>query len=186
MMIRILILIFIFMCSSFKPVLADPTPSISYLMNEPASLFDLGMFKLNWHLKNTSILFGTKFDSKSVTVDAIYTFDQNQITIGFSAGEVMSNIDAGKEYCQEIIGGIKKTLFVNPHTGIPFDIGGMNTYKLIFSHEGFYEKKDQPKNLYSDLAKITKIFGRVIIEKKESFFFCISSLLSKEITYSQE
>ena len=92
MMIRILILIFVFMCSSFKPVLADPTPSISYLMNEPASLFDLGMYKLeqalNWiYLNNDSEL----------TVVVNYHWVKNRISILFIDHKKRVNRDEVKK-----------------------------------------------------------------------------------------
>ena len=56
MVIRILMLIFVSLCSSYKPVSAEPTPSITYLMSEPASLLDLGIFKLNMFLESSRIL----------------------------------------------------------------------------------------------------------------------------------
>ncbi len=178
MMIRILILIFIFMCSSYKPVLAGPTPSMSYLMNEPASLLDMGMFKLNMHLSNS--LFR---DSTGTVLKVNYDFDENRITIGIVSFKEVSNIDKGKEYCREIIDNIKLALLVNPNTGAPFvsDVPGI--LQIFFSHEGFYKKKNQPKNLYSDLDKLTDIGVVVGIEDNKTSLTCKSPLLSKEIMY---
>src|SRR3972149_9288044 len=175
MMIRILIVILIFMCSSYKPVLAEPTPSMSYLMNEPASLFDLGMFKLNKHLKDGW--------SDDVTVpQAVYDFHEDRILIGFMPFKEIFKIDKGKEYCRDIIGRIKILLLVDFRTGETHFPNGMTLKDIFFSHEGFHEKKNEPKNLGSDLAKIIDVGVSVPIEKGK-MLPCRSPLLSKEIMY---
>jgi len=42
--------------NSFSTVYSDPDSSVKYLMNEPASLFDIGMIRLERHMEEFYII----------------------------------------------------------------------------------------------------------------------------------
>ena len=103
---------FILIATSYDITSSEPTLKIRYLMNEPMSLFDFGMYKLNEHLKSSSEYI---LDKREGVVIAVYDPDKNRINI---LGEAyIDDITQARKVCNDTISSIKSTLGVSYKTG---------------------------------------------------------------------
>ena len=144
----------------------EPTPAVRYLMNEPVTLFDLGMLRLEQ-------LFG----SFTVPVHVTYQWKENRIAIDVFLPSNMETKSVQKVRCKKVITGIKNILMVNAQTGKPFSFSH-SLLPELFSHVGF-TSTDKPKNVAAELDTITEVSVRVFN------VMCKSALLSKEILFTQ-
>jgi len=155
-------------CAAPIPSLAEPSPTVQYLMDEPASLFDLGMKSLNYSLSE---------GMKDVDVFAGYSWEENRIEITVYDVEVPDTIPNEKARCAKLVEQVKRHLaVVNGKT--PMKISGLGIY---FSHTG-YKNTKQPKNVATDLDAITTI--RVHVSQAKDVT-CESPLLSTKVMYSE-
>lgn len=171
---------------------AEPTPKISYLMNEPASLFDLGMFALNEQLRRNILFLDSepkKWISKGL-IWAYYDWDKNRIKIFYR--NILDNPfpgtkDESKNKCKDIMVFIKLHLFVDGLTG-KFFLGKENSSMAdLFGHFD-YTNKNEPKGLSAELDNITEIsvFFPYKTKNKEGHIRCTSPLLSKEVSFIEK
>lgn len=159
---------------------ADPSQNIKYLMNEPVSLFDLGILRLNEQVKGLKLTNGGKLES---TVD--YEWDRNRIRIlvfGPSDMHPKSLMEA-KNWCHESFRSIRLTFGVNPDKGIPSYLD-KSLLSVYFSHQE-YLKGNKPKNIEAELDNITEIVAVFTIEDKDKTTIkCQGPLVSNEILFS--
>lgn len=149
----------------------EPTPAVRYLMNEPVTLFDLGMLRLEQ-------LFGSfTVGSFTVPVHVTYQWKENRIAIDVFLTSNMEAKSVQKVRCKEVITGIKNILMVKAQTGKPFSFSH-SLLPELFSHVGF-TSTDKPKNVAAELDTITEVSVRVFN------VMCKSALLSKEILFTQ-
>ena len=152
-------------------VCAEPSPAIQKLMNEPASLFDLGMHNLNDHLAYA-------FPAKGINVTvANYDYSRNRIRI--SRSETLdSGQDFAKSICETYAQEIKGALGV--HDG---DKLILNTIGSFFAHDG-YENKKTPKNIGIEIRNITEI--EVILFCRGGSVTCYGALDGKSINFKNK
>lgn len=81
------ILVIVVMCLGITNVFAEPTPTVRWLMNEPVSLFDLGMYRLSLECDKWGVKFGDQLAMvlkiklrNGPFVDVSYDWDNNRIT----------------------------------------------------------------------------------------------------------
>ena len=172
--------IFVFVMTSLCS--AEPTPTVSYLINTPTSVFDFGMYRLQVDL-NTS--YRTQFGGH---ITLIYIWPKNKILIRVSAPR--KRFDEGEKEaklrCKEIINLIKSDLSIDTTTGQPLeDEGSLVTF--YFSHMG-YQLKSEPKNLYEELDNITEIWVHTSCRKngKTKFLNARAPLLGTDIFFSEK
>lgn len=173
-------MVFVLIAATYRIASSEPTPKINYLMNEPASLFDLGMYRLGEGLSNAVIL-----KENRISAAPFYDWDKNRIKIkGFSSINKSLDMKEAKLLCSDVIRRIKSYLMVDSETGKSF-LGTHSIFESFFSHDG-YKNKSEPSDLYSDIDNITEIEAYVGEEGKEFKINCKSPLMSKEIMFSSE
>jgi len=146
---RCLIVMFIGATAS---AVAEPTPTVSALMNQKVSLFSFGLFRLDEHVSRvTRDLPGF--------AGAEYDWDKNRIEISytdFSRRTCKENDREGCEReCKKVVDRIWETLCIGD---------SCNSYNVIsryFSHSGFTTKdvfnKKTDKELADSLIDITTV-----------------------------
>lgn len=184
----VLLLVVLFPLNAF----ASPDKTVTYLMNQPLSLFDSGMIRLNsrvedfaHYIKNGYKNYGLgKFseimDSSDLDSSAEYDWDSNRIIINvnlmvryhktFQANQL-------KELSRIIIKRFKYILGYSP------DYHRRVINRGFFSHQG-YQMKNNPKNLMEDLDNITQI-KFTVMQLNAKDFTAVSKLTSKEVFFSQ-
>jgi hypothetical protein len=92
--------------ASFSIQAADP-PEITWLRDTPASLFDVGMLKLNLHLQKLRFSDKTEMNPR-----ASYDYDRNSIRVDVSLFEIKPSrgVDAAKAKCEEGIKTLRQIL----------------------------------------------------------------------------
>lgn len=138
---------------------AEPTPTVSYLMNTPVSMLDFGMFKLNTLLNDESAKLMISKTKPTIGVD--YDWDSNRIKIiilYYSKKELNEVHDMKKEITL-LIEQIKGAYFQYEHkAGKPTRARkfGVSMIDRCFTPPGFVSAV-QPKNLVEELDKIIEI-----------------------------
>ena len=143
---------------------AEPTPTISYLMNTPVSMLDFGIYRLENFLigdvSNLAIPLGSEIKPD---IQVAYLYNSNRIQIIFSYGLLLERnikqiekIDLKTEIAK-LIKQIKfMYFFLDFETGKPRQ-GCCSSIDRFFSHQG-YGLKGEPKNLNKELDEITEIY----------------------------
>ncbi len=162
---------------------AEPSSSVTYLMNEPFSLFDWGLYKLEDSLKDTKFKDLHLIFRTLSSVD--YEWNKNVINITLTIYPSYSSLSKGdpKKICRSALTSIKERYGF----GWEKDIRFLVSIKRFFQHKG-YEKKDEPKTLMEDLEAMTKITVQVLASETDKPAFskqasCISRLLEEEIFF---
>ncbi len=147
---------------------AEPGPVGKWLMNEPASLWDVGMYRLEEYVHGWK----GAHPLASYISRIRYDWDQNRIIIDI----FVRKEDFEKEKCASIIKEVRDSGGVG-EDGKPFTPCGYSYYSHLFSHLGF-KNKDQPENYRQRLDKIFRIKVQFAIGS------CEGKLLSNEVLYS--
>jgi hypothetical protein len=126
---------------------ADPGPVVQWLMNEPASLFDLGMYRLEKDTERKKIpIFGTSSD---IMHYASYDWNKNRIKVGY----VAYVIPFTKILCKKYLNSARSTLgFVLGGEAV----AGASISAKFFQHNG-YHKKSQPNKHMNKLDQIITV-----------------------------
>lgn len=128
---------------------AEPSRVPNWLMNEPMSLWDWGIYRTDkrmQQIKEFSSLFKAQFFSGS----ASYDWDANRIKL--FAMFIGETTEAG---CIEHIKKTKGAFLMYKWDAKEQIAQAPVTMAGLFSHEGGYQSKGQPKDLGEQLANIT-------------------------------
>jgi hypothetical protein len=158
---------------------AEPGITILRLMDEPASLFDIGMIRTSQYVEKYCK--DSKFNDGKVRTHAYYVWDINRIHIQMFAyiKKTMtkkSEIIGAKKYLSEF----KEQFGINPGTGEYTD-SDYNSSQLanLFSHSG-YDNRSLPKNFGEEIDKIIRISIQVYDSNHDMVTDCDCPLLSPE------
>lgn len=161
---------------------AEPSRVPTWLMNEPMSLFDWGMYKTDQHMRERLKAVDITFSAKYFHASAQYDWKENRIKLNaMFTGDASAVTDAA---CIEHIKKAKAA-FLNYAWEAKEQIqeapGVMAT---LFSHEGSYQSKGQPKDVGEQLANIA-VMEVVMMSTSSSGFTpqskCSSSLTSTSV-----
>ena len=162
---------------------AEPSETIKYLMNEPATLFDLGLYRINQELSERPIPFTIDKAPPATRIYAEYNWDLNRIEINirylYGTKKIPNNI---KELALFHIDNLKVYLGIDTRTGRPF--GKQSRLKEYFIHLNF-ENKNRPKYLGEKLDQITTFIIEVISPEPKRELIGRSPLLDKNIYWSE-
>lgn len=130
---------------------AEPGPVIGWLMNEPVSLLDIGLYRLEKDVQSLrqGIEAGVSNGAR-IVIGVHYSWDKNRIYVLFAHIEELKRDD-----CEYIIGITRLLARVNPTNGTPL-VGDSSNFSSFFSHFG-YSKKSQPKEYRKKLDHIFEI-----------------------------
>ena len=120
---------------------AGPDKTTSLFMDTTASLFDLGMHKLNIRLSNVNFI-NVGFEEKlaSPTLSASYIWDNDKIKI--SVTYFMPYADKGdkayvREVCLLAFSNLRIDALVKPQTGKLYDFTPTTRWAKLFDHSGY-------------------------------------------------
>lgn len=124
---------------------AGPDEVAKWLIQDPASMIDLGVLRIDLALSNGSGAPGGR---------ATYDWDKNRFTITGSAGQVES-ADKAEKACEEWVNSVRVAAFIDTSTGNPY-LGKASLFAELFSHSGF-ERTNAPADLYTTIDKMIEL-----------------------------
>lgn len=165
---------------------ASPSENISFLMREPMTLFDWGIYRLREELKSVYYHRAAqkaegKDEVNSVLVDYVWALNRIRIAVTGHRKQPLSRPELERE-CASVLNSIRSILNIDPKTGKPrgkFEHSALSEY---FSHEGF-AAAGTPADLSAELDKITYINAGVIIPG--TIFLCEGALLDSKVLFSR-
>ena len=162
------------------PLGAEPTPAIKYLMQEPVSMLDWGLQRLENNLyRNSGILTkhdGNLFEPEPV-IRADYDWDKNRIqifvklTLDAKVKKTPPRMSAVRSHIEFLVAYLRGTLTMMP-------------YDAFFRHKGF-RSKESPENLAGELVETTDILVSVRDNRQNILSSCKAPLSGQEIFWSK-
>ncbi len=151
---------------------AEPGPVVRWLLHEPASLFDIGMIKLNRTLKR-------RFVENGLHAYAIYHWHKNRIIL--NATREVKHSSSARIICSSLIERFRIVGDVNK--GAPRN-KKQSHYSILFTHAGG-EVSDQPANYFAKLDQIMELEVRVRALDTGEEIFCNGPLLSEDVFFKE-
>ena len=154
MKIKILVLIvFIFLPIIVK---AEPSNAVKYLMNEPASMWDLGFVRLNQFINREVAYYFTGM-SNSYRGYAKYNEEQNRIFVKIILGTNYGSDEA----CSQTIKRIRE-YFGHYYKPIPDMFKGMKEIAGISKHFTHYKSESIPKKIRTEIDKMAFVIVEIL------------------------
>ena len=126
--------------------LAEPTPGIQYLMEEPVSMLEWGLHRLSSHLQ-------ASLGANSGTAETRYWWATNRIQIRLTLIDTPPSVEEARNVCAKTIDWVRGTLAVVD--GQP-QLSGVSAVPSFFSHHGF-RGRNEPQALGPELDARTEI-----------------------------
>ena len=166
---------------------AESGPVGRYLMNEPISLFELGMLKLEtsalrWVTQGELDEMEAEYEARGVFFSVRYDWDENRIYVQGHIIEFEGDTATQKLLCNKLIKLISDMAGVDPKTGEVFSelTGGYSLFAGEFAHMG-YSTQTEPEDYRTRLDKIFVIKGFVGRKPMR----CIRALLSNKVYFEE-
>ena len=170
-----------------RPAEADPSPEISWAMNDPITLFDFGIQRLDDSVGDLVKEDNTMRESEYTIASgfAFYEYSQNKLVLGFLI-DSRSNLEFDKAKCEAIWPQAREKLFLSEGILSVFSDPREATMTLVdryFTHAGF-KRKDEPQNLKEKIAEVTYL--SLMHGDYERQTNCESLLSESKIIFSQQ
>jgi hypothetical protein len=166
---------------------AEPGPVVKWLMNEPASLFDVGMLLLSqeaseWVRFKFVKEFAAKYGGQTFfLVD--YDWDENRIYVsGYLTADIVGRTEQ-KAACKALIIFMSDLAGVDATTGRAYSALNSSSFSEHFGHAD-YEKTSQPKDYRSRLDQIFVLRAFIGPPAKQGTK-CRRALISNEIYFEE-
>jgi hypothetical protein len=157
--------------------MAEPTPNIKYLMNEPVSMLDWGIYRLDKYLANIHI-----DGARSIFYWTDYDGEKNALYLNFTMEINGKSRDEAKKMGESLVSRVRHSLGVNPDTGKPY--GGNSRLYVYFSHNVSEDNKE-PKGIESELENITVIQLLIMADEGTKGLKCQAPLLGTQIMFDE-
>jgi hypothetical protein len=153
-----------FLISTSLPSAAEPGRVATWLMNEPMSLFDWGVYKTDKKMADLKTIKET-YSAQFFFGSADYDWNANRLQLRVSF--------IGKETEAECIENIKraKGAFLN-YTWSEREQAKIakEVFAALFSHEGGYKSKGQPEDIGEQVASMSVIEATAFIQGDKGSF----------------
>ena len=168
---------------------AEPGSVVDWLMNEPASLFDVGMLRLQRATKrwiNESVSEGPGFGEPYLAgayFSAIYDWDENRIYVSGFIQEEFADTTRQKSACKATIRYMSAKAGIDSTTGrafVPLDSTLLSGH---FNHF-YYDTASQPKDYRSRLDQVFVLRAFVGPQTKPTLN-CRRDLLSNKVYFEE-
>lgn len=175
--------------ASLTQVHAEPTPVVRYLMGEPVSAFDFGLYRLGEHLSwEQARLKGFELPVQVRTV-AFYMWDENRIHLLVSVFPQVRELTpaAAKSACREAGSVVRYASGIDPDTGEPYKSNPIFNVSRLFQSES-HSKARAPENIPSELLAIMELRIEVFVSPagdgvQRSVAECAARLLGKDVLF---
>jgi hypothetical protein len=155
------------------PGFSEPGPMVTYLMNQPTSLFSFGMLRLDQAMTN----FATRNGGYGWST---YDWDANRITLTFITVEAA---DVDNDSCRDMLNKIRLTAGIDGRNGKPL-LGDASVFSGLFAQMGF-QKKTDPKELHQELDRIIDV--TVSLKKRDTGqLSCEGPLASDRVLFAEK
>jgi hypothetical protein len=158
--------------------MAEPAAKIKYLMNEPVTLFDWGIYRLDKYFEDVHIE-----GAQSTILWTSYDWDKNILTLNFTVETNTKSRDEAKKIGKSLIDMVRVSLGVDPDNGKPY-AGNSRLYTQHFSHSSAQDDS-KPKGLESELDNITVIEVLVVAGDYQRGLKCKAPLLGTKIMFEE-
>jgi hypothetical protein len=156
---------------------AEPDVVTKYLMDEPVSMMDFGIFRLDQRVREVMAS-----DHNAIGA-ARYEWDKNKIILtGFSSDKGIKTIQDAQNKCKEMVNSLRFVLGVNADTGKSI-FGTSSMIDQYFSHKG-YKTAAEPKGFSENLVKLVDIQGIATTQDGEKLE-CHGPLMGTVIYFSR-
>jgi len=151
------LLLFFSICFPSQICIAQPTPTIRYLMeDDKVSMFDFGMYRLQEYLTNQIDVHGYFIDNNKPTLTLSYSWNANRIKIRLHY--LLNKID-NKEKIKNGIKNAIRTIRLNlllDENGKPLAGRKYSQMGQLFSHFD-YTMSNRPENSDMEIDQVTEI-----------------------------
>ncbi|OHY72932.1 hypothetical protein [Marinobacter sp. AC-23] len=165
---------------------SGPNKTVSYLMNEPLTMFEWGLYKVK------DEIFSIEFEDLDLTFRNLagveYDWEGNRINLSLTIYPEYAFFKkvGGKKICKLALQKVKSRFGYGVEAKYR-ELFGINTY---FEHKGF-TNKSKPESLAEDLENITKIMINVYSSESNRPMFkkmatCSSMLLEDDVYFLEE
>ena len=143
---------------------AEPTKTINWLMNEPISLFDWGIYKTDKKLAELKIA-SSAFTAEFFAGSAAYDWDANRIRLRVllygkgTEAECLANLKVAKAGFLSFTWTEKSQLRA-----------AAIVFQDLFSHEGGYKSKGTPVDIGDEIAKIATIEVDIFVKGSDNSY----------------
>lgn len=159
---------------------AEPSRTFSYLMNEPLTLFEWGMYRLE---KYTSLVKFKDLDLITSNSNTSYDWEKNRLLIEVRVFLKYGSLKKmpSNEVCKNATNEIREAF----STQYPKEIRKITGISKFFEHEGFVNNS-KPNNLMEEVENSTNISIRVLASKTDTVPFdskvsCESPLMGTDV-----
>ncbi|MCH8529599.1 MAG: hypothetical protein LAT80_14790 [Balneolaceae bacterium] len=166
-------------------VFSEPNSTTRYLINEPVSMMDWGIFKLNGFFQNGTDYKYYGADRGGVNVS--YRWNENEILIAHTMFlKNQATTDEANALCSSLLKDSQMRLGVNPSTGeLRHGMGP----ERFFVHSG-YASSLEPDDLNEQIASIMRIQVSVMSKHEGDMTYsydsvCESKLVSTRVLFSE-
>jgi hypothetical protein len=127
-------------CLTATSVQSGPDATTNWLISDPVSALDFGIYRLEQHLSQGWFPIGGI---------VYFDWEANRLVISkFGGSGTATAVEAG---CASWIQSVRNSAGLRADNGLPY--GSASSFAQFFSHNGF-ERTNAPKNLYSDIDSL--------------------------------
>lgn len=163
---------------------AEPSRIPKYLMNEPISMFDWGIYKADKKLESFKT-FGNLFSIYYMGGSASYEWDSDRILI-----QVLFQGTGSEAECTENLKKAKGAFANFKWNENEQQKAAREALEALFSHEGGYTSASQPRDIGEQLVNITYLEAIVYTKSAKDTLVpkikCRTNFKSKEISVSKD
>ena len=168
-------------------VLADPSANVRYLMNEPITALDFGLYQMDKRLSDPAHDFGLPAGLGEITATARYDWEGNRILAQMAVilKKPTVSVLTAKKVCRQTVSFVRSFGGIDEKTGeMGVNMGG---FLDDFNHKAFV-KANAPQGLAEELIAITNIIVRVYNMtsdfKLDNLIHCEGPLLGKDVLFA--
>lgn len=148
------ILLFCFLAS--PKAIGEPTPTVNWLMNEPVSMLDWGIYKMKQKLILSQYHPKSILNGAAIYIDAYYDWDRNRIVLSINS---ISKMD--RSWLPKAWSDANTSVFA---IGSSLDTEG-KWFALAWAFDSYFvpqgwSKQGQPATLKKDITDILEILVR--------------------------
>ena len=162
---------------------AEPNATAKFLMNDPVSVMDFGLYRMEQDLKNIC-------SQDRCDLSVVYDANANRITVDLSdLNDDYKTRTAAAAACKVYVRRIRGQLCVDPNLGRPQTPHGRSCVPDFFRHvQAGFERGSVPKSLDIDIDNMVEIRGTVKITMQTGKFStvkCQAPLIGKDTLISE-
>lgn len=164
-----------------NPAQSSPSKITNYLMDEPLSMLDWGIYQISKDLgpqlfDDAGINYGRSFAS--------YDWDQDRLNVSYVGYIKYKDIDKGKGLCKAIINNLRAFFGVDIKSGKLTPFSNLGRY---FTHAGF-ARNAQPDNVSAEISNVIQLESRIMTSKSGEppysyVSLCEAPLLGTKVLY---